>query len=41
MKQRLRVFRSLVTLLMFEVFMDGGDCLPSGDPSDRLPAYTI
>uniref|UniRef100_A0A2H1WFR0 SFRICE_012543 n=1 Tax=Spodoptera frugiperda TaxID=7108 RepID=A0A2H1WFR0_SPOFR len=30
-----------VTPLVFQVSMDGGECLPSGDPSARLPAYTI
>uniref|UniRef100_A0A2H1VMM9 SFRICE_007381 n=1 Tax=Spodoptera frugiperda TaxID=7108 RepID=A0A2H1VMM9_SPOFR len=32
---------ALVTPLVFQVSMGGGDCLPSGDPSARLPAYTI
>uniref|UniRef100_A0A2H1WZW9 SFRICE_028971 n=1 Tax=Spodoptera frugiperda TaxID=7108 RepID=A0A2H1WZW9_SPOFR len=30
-----------VTPLVFQVSMGGGDCLPSGDTSARLPAYTI
>uniref|UniRef100_A0A2H1V231 SFRICE_028148 n=1 Tax=Spodoptera frugiperda TaxID=7108 RepID=A0A2H1V231_SPOFR len=32
---------ALVTVLVFQVSMSGGDCLPSGDPSTRLPAYSI
>uniref|UniRef100_A0A2H1V6H1 SFRICE_022824 n=1 Tax=Spodoptera frugiperda TaxID=7108 RepID=A0A2H1V6H1_SPOFR len=31
----------LVTPLVFWVSTGGGNCLPSGDPSARLPAYTI
>uniref|UniRef100_A0A2H1WDE6 SFRICE_034972 n=1 Tax=Spodoptera frugiperda TaxID=7108 RepID=A0A2H1WDE6_SPOFR len=32
---------ALVTPLVFRVSMDSGDCLPLGDPSACLPAYTI
>uniref|UniRef100_A0A2H1VRB5 SFRICE_038339 n=1 Tax=Spodoptera frugiperda TaxID=7108 RepID=A0A2H1VRB5_SPOFR len=32
---------AIVTLLLFQVSIGGGDCLPSGDPSALLPAYTI
>uniref|UniRef100_A0A2H1X0Y9 SFRICE_012647 n=1 Tax=Spodoptera frugiperda TaxID=7108 RepID=A0A2H1X0Y9_SPOFR len=32
---------ALVTSLVLRVSMCSGDCLPSGDPSARLPAYTI
>uniref|UniRef100_A0A2H1V9Q7 SFRICE_020129 n=1 Tax=Spodoptera frugiperda TaxID=7108 RepID=A0A2H1V9Q7_SPOFR len=30
-----------VSPLVFQVSMGGGDCLPSANPSARLPAYTI
>lgn len=30
-----------VTCLVFRVSIDGGNCLPSGDPSARLPACVI
>uniref|UniRef100_A0A2H1VRA4 SFRICE_020275 n=1 Tax=Spodoptera frugiperda TaxID=7108 RepID=A0A2H1VRA4_SPOFR len=32
---------AIVTPLMFQVSMGCGDCLPLGDPSTRLPSYTI
>ncbi|CAH1645152.1 unnamed protein product [Spodoptera littoralis] len=32
---------ALVTPLVFQVFMGDADCLPSGDPSARLPAYAV
>uniref|UniRef100_A0A2H1V8Y2 SFRICE_022582 n=1 Tax=Spodoptera frugiperda TaxID=7108 RepID=A0A2H1V8Y2_SPOFR len=32
---------ALVTPLVFQVSIGGGDCLLSGDPSARLPAYSI
>uniref|UniRef100_A0A2H1WN63 SFRICE_040728 n=1 Tax=Spodoptera frugiperda TaxID=7108 RepID=A0A2H1WN63_SPOFR len=32
---------AFVTPVVFRVSMGGGDCLPSGDPSARLPAYII
>uniref|UniRef100_A0A2H1WSM1 SFRICE_026569 n=1 Tax=Spodoptera frugiperda TaxID=7108 RepID=A0A2H1WSM1_SPOFR len=31
---------ALITPLLFQASMGGGDCLPSGDPSASLPAYT-
>ena len=30
-----------MTPLVLQVFMGGGDRLPSGDPSARLPSYII
>uniref|UniRef100_A0A2H1VR30 SFRICE_034605 n=1 Tax=Spodoptera frugiperda TaxID=7108 RepID=A0A2H1VR30_SPOFR len=32
---------AFVSPLVFRVSMGGGDCLPSGDPSAQIPAYTI
>uniref|UniRef100_A0A2H1VK08 SFRICE_014737 n=1 Tax=Spodoptera frugiperda TaxID=7108 RepID=A0A2H1VK08_SPOFR len=32
---------ALVTPLVFQVTMGGGDCLPSGHPPARLPACSI
>uniref|UniRef100_A0A2H1V7W7 SFRICE_020358 n=1 Tax=Spodoptera frugiperda TaxID=7108 RepID=A0A2H1V7W7_SPOFR len=44
-KQRLRCVslsgNALVTPLVFQVPMGGGDCLPSGNTSARLPACII
>uniref|UniRef100_A0A2H1WM85 SFRICE_027610 n=1 Tax=Spodoptera frugiperda TaxID=7108 RepID=A0A2H1WM85_SPOFR len=32
---------AVVTPLVFRVSVGGDDCSPSGDPTARLPAYTI